>query len=61
MTAFASDEPMPITSSLNFTGREVRANNVLLRTTEDGTVTFSIYNGSGAPVHAIIDVTGYLE
>jgi hypothetical protein len=57
---WAAGEPMPATSTVNFTAALTRANNAVLRLGAGG--SFSVFCGmpTGA-AHLVVDVTGYYE
>lgn len=57
ITAYPTDSPLPIASTINYSAGAVRANNAVLRM--DGAGNVSIYN-IGEP-HFVLDVTGYFE
>lgn len=48
----------PSTSSINFGAGQNIANTVIVRLSNDGTI--SIYNGSGGNVDVLVDVEGYI-
>ena len=55
VTAYACDDPMPETSTVNYEGTGVVANTVVSRISADGTLCL----WSKEPVEIIVDVTGY--
>lgn len=59
LTLFPAGEARPLASSINFdTYQSAYANHLLIKLGAGGKV--SIYNGSAAPVHVLLDVTGYI-
>ncbi|MCE7957971.1 MAG: hypothetical protein DYH06_08555, partial [Acidobacteria bacterium ACB2] len=61
VTLWPSDAPRPLTSTINFTPGQVRANNAVVRVTSDGQASLSAFNGSDGDAHVVVDVTGYFE
>jgi hypothetical protein len=61
--AYPGDQLAPLTSSINFSTGQTRANNAVLPLSEDGqgrlAVTAAV--AGGGTVHLILDVTGYFE
>jgi hypothetical protein len=65
LTVFASDKERPITSSINYSAGQTRANSAVLRLSDGpnnrGNLALYVGPASSGTVHAIIDVTGYFE
>lgn len=63
LIAYPGDQVTPLTSSINFSAGQTRANNAVLSVSEDGQGSLAVtaaVTGSGT-VHLILDVTGYFE
>jgi len=61
LTLFPANGSNPGSSSINFSGGQVRANNAILRLATDGTGSVTVFNGSAGPNHLIVDVNGYFQ
>lgn len=57
VTAYPSGQAVPATSSVNFVPGQTLGNFAIVRTGADGSIT--LRNGSAAPVHVIVDVSGW--
>jgi PKD repeat protein len=53
--------PAPQSSVISFRASRTRANNLVVALSTDGTGTILAKNGSTAPVHVVLDVTGYFR
>ncbi|GAA1881135.1 hypothetical protein [Lapillicoccus jejuensis] len=58
LTAWADDEDMPATSSLNWAPQQTVANTAVVRVGQDGRLLLE--SGSAAPAHLVVDVEGYV-
>ncbi len=58
---FPGDGIAPLSSSINFSAGQTRANNAVVLLATDGTGTLAVLNGSAGPVHFILDVNGYFQ
>jgi parallel beta-helix repeat protein len=61
LTIHAADLGLPLASTINFSAGQTRANNAVLRLSNDGSGSVTVYNGSTGTVHLILDVNGYFE
>jgi hypothetical protein len=61
LTLHASDQPLPDTSTINFSAGAVRANKAIVRLATGGTFTISAVVTGGGTVEAIVDLMGYFE
>jgi hypothetical protein len=59
LNLYRQDSPPPSTSVVSYRSGKTRATNALVSVSTDGRV--SIYNGGGASVHVLVDVTGYFQ
>jgi hypothetical protein len=59
LTVYPADAPRPLSSVINFSAGQTRANGATLRLSGDGTGSVKIFNGGSGPVQVIIDVNGY--
>jgi len=59
LTLHPSDQLRPATSTLNYRAAKTRANNALMSLSTDGAL--DVFNGGGASIHFILDVTGYFQ
>jgi hypothetical protein len=61
LTLYPSDQPRPTSSTLNFSGAQLRANNAVIALGADGKLKlYPFVLGSGS-VHVLVDVSGYFE
>jgi hypothetical protein len=51
----------PLTSTINFSPGQTRANNAVVTLATDGSGRIDVTNGATAPVHFILDVNGYFR
>jgi hypothetical protein len=60
---FPGDSIFPMTSSINFSAGQNRANNAMAPLSRDGLATLTALAGSNPAlqVHLVIDVNGYFE
>jgi hypothetical protein len=60
---FPGNEPLPMTSSINFTGGLSRANNAVLSLATDasGTLAARAFLGDGGQVDLVLDVNGFFK
>ncbi len=58
---YPSDLGIPLTSTINFSVGQTRANNANLLLATDGTGTISVKNDALGTVHLIVDVNGYFR
>jgi hypothetical protein len=58
---FATDAPIPTTSSITFRLGQTKANNALVSVSRDGTGSIEVQNGSEGSVHFALDVNGYFQ
>ncbi len=61
LTIHPADLGLPLASTINFSAGQTRANNAVLRLSNDGSGSVTVYNGSTGSVHFILDVNGYFE
>jgi Big-like domain-containing protein/PGAP1-like protein/Kelch motif protein/glucodextranase-like protein/BACON domain-containing protein len=63
LSLFPAGTPLPPTSSLNFRAGQVRANNLVLGVSGDGTASIAIYPAlaQNAKTDVLVDVNGYFE
>ena len=62
LTLFAGDAPQaPLASTLNFSAGQTRASNAIVPLSLGGGGTIQVRNGSGGPVHLVLDVGGYFK
>ncbi len=61
LTIFGGGQSMPLTSIVNFSKGQTRANNAVVSLASDGSATIQVSNGSAGQVHAILDVNGYFR
>ena len=61
LTLFPANGSNPGSSTINFSGGQVRANNAILRLATDGTGSVTVFNGSAGSNHLIVDVNGYFR
>ena len=60
LTIFAAGNPMPGTSSINYSAGQTRANNALVAPNGSGAMTVHCNQSSGT-VQFILDVSGYFQ
>jgi hypothetical protein len=58
---FPGVRPFALTSAINFSPAQIRANNQLLGLSRDGTGTFTVQLDSSGTVDLIVDVNGYFK
>lgn len=61
LTLYPTDQPQPLASTINFRQGQTRANNTQMPVSQDGTGSFTVFNGSLGTTHLIVDVNGYFE
>lgn len=60
LTVYPAGSAPPLASTINFSNR-VRANNARVQVSNDGTASFSVFNGASDGAHFIVDVNGYFK
>lgn len=61
LVLWPAGQPVPPTSTINFSRGKVRANNAIVSVGTDGQAGIVANLGGGGSVHCIVDVTGYFE
>lgn len=61
LTIYPADVPAPPTSTINYAQVKIRANNAIIRVSNDGRAALAIFAGGTASVHVIVDVNGYFK
>ena len=61
LVLWPAGQPVPPTSTINFSRGKVRANNAIVSVGTDGQAGVVANLGGGGSVHCILDVTGYFE
>jgi len=61
LTLFPGNSSLPNTTSLSFKPGTIRANNAVIMLASSGSGAFGVNNSSSAPVHFIVDVSGYFQ
>ena len=61
LTVYPADGLAPLSSSLNFSPGQVRANNAVLVLATDGSARLTVFNGSNGTTHFILDVNGTFQ
>lgn len=64
LTFYPANQPVPSTSTINFTAGQTRANDAVVTLAIDGAGTFAVYpyvSGLNGIVDLIVDVNGYFE
>jgi hypothetical protein len=61
LTLYPADGTLPLTSSINFSTGQTRANNAILPLANDGTGAIKAFDGSSGTVHFILDANGYFQ
>lgn len=61
LTAFPAGQSVPLTSALNFSSGQTRANNAVLSLGAAGAISVESVLSSSGSVHFILDVTGWFE
>ena len=56
-----ADLGIPLASNVNFSMGQTRANNAILRLSNDGSGSITVENVAPGTVHFILDVNGYFE
>jgi len=59
VTLFPAGIPAPGTETVSFSPRKIRSSSAVIKIGIGGAV--SAYNGSGGPVHVILDVSGAFQ
>lgn len=58
---FPTGAPLPLTSTINFSAAQTRANNGVLLVAADGSAKVTVLNSSAGTVEFLLDVNGYFE
>jgi len=61
LTLYPGDQTPPATSTINFSGGQIRANNAILRLSPQGVIGVQPSVWGSGQVHLLIDVNGYFE
>ena len=58
---YPADHAVPSTTVINFNALKIRANNLLVALSQDGTQSVTILNDSAATADVVFDVNGYFR
>jgi hypothetical protein len=61
LRVFPSGEALPLTSAINFSAQQTRANNGLVRVGTGAVLTVDAGLPAGTTVHLVIDVNGFYD
>jgi hypothetical protein len=61
LIAYPSGAAVPLTSTINFSAGQTRANNAVVTLGADGGIAFISGQASGNTVDLIVDVNGYFQ
>ena len=61
LTLTGGGQAVPLTSTINFSAGQTRANNAIVGLATDGSGTYLVRNGSAGTLDFILDVNGYFR